>query len=75
MGGICWEQSNGDLGWTIRRIEKAENESVILNDGVSFCSPCFARAVKGDIWAVYHESGIGCFGQIRRAILLEPARS
>lgn len=72
--GICWAQSDGKLGWAIRRIERASNDSVTLNDGVSFCSPCFAGAVEGDIWAVCHESGGACFGQVRRAILLEPAR-
>lgn len=72
--GICWAQSDGKLGWVIRRIERARHESVTLNDGVSFCSPCFAGAAEGDIWAVCHEPGIACFGQVRRAILLEPAR-
>ena len=71
---LCWEQSNPRLGWTIRRIMRANGDSVTLNDGVSFCSPCFAGAFAGDIWAVCHTAGGACFGQAGRAILLEPAR-
>jgi hypothetical protein len=75
-GGICWAQSDKSLGWTIRRIESVGNGGVTLNDGVTFYSPCFAGAAAGDIWAVCHEAGVtcGCFGEVRRAVLLEPAR-
>jgi len=62
-----------DYGWKIRTIKAASNESVMLDDNVSFASPCFAGAKKGDTWAVRHEPGAACFGQVRQAILLQPA--
>jgi hypothetical protein len=72
--GICREQSDKSIGWAVRRIAKVSGDSVELNDGVSFSSPCFSGARVGDIWAVCHESGGFCFGRVRRAILLEPVR-
>jgi len=71
--GVCCEMSDGSIGWAIRIIKSVSGESVQLNDGVSFFSPCFNGARPGDIWAVKHEPGIGCFGQVRQAILLQPA--
>lgn len=70
--GICDETSHGAIGWAIRRIESATESSVTLNDGVSFSSPCFSGAKAGEIWAVKHEPGAGCFGAVNRAVLLEP---
>ena len=68
-------QTSGKLGWTVRSIVASdENGTVMLDDGVSFSSPCFAHAQAGDIWAVHHEPGSGCFGQVRQAVLLSPAR-
>ena len=70
--GICQLGSEGSLGWTIRQIISVNGTSVELNDYVSFSSECFAGAVAGDIWAVKHEPGAGCFGCVRQAILLQP---
>ena len=72
--GICQTLSDKSIGWAIRKIARVTDQTVELNDGVSFDSPCFAGARAGDIWAVCHEGGTGCFGRVRRAILLEPAR-
>jgi hypothetical protein len=72
--GLCREQSRPELGWAIRRITNATADSVTLNDGVNFCSPCFEGAAVGDTWAVFHEAGGACFGQVRRAVLLDPVR-
>lgn len=72
--GLCREQSRPELGWAIRRIANVTADSVTLNDGVSFCSPCFEGAAVGDTWAVFHEAGGACFGQVRQAVLLDPAR-
>lgn len=77
MTGRCEHLSDPSIGWAIREIEQVNgHSSVTLNDGVPFSSDCFAGARVGDIYAVYHEGGdfCGCFGRIRRAILLEPAR-
>jgi len=75
--GLCEHQSDPSLGWAIRQIKQVYNDNgvhVTLNDGITFSSHCFAGAKVGDIYAVFHESGGGCFGMIRRAVLLEPAR-
>ena len=70
--GVCVETSHGSIGWAVRRIDRATEHSVTLNDGVSFSSPCFAGAKEGEIWAVKHEHGAACFGAVNRAVLLEP---
>ena len=38
-----------EQSWQIRAIISASGESVTLDDGVSFASPCFAGAQIGDI--------------------------
>ncbi len=64
--------SSGSLGWQIRKIMKSNGVTVMLDDGVSFDSPCFSGAMAGDIWAVKHEPGVACFGSIKQAVLLQP---
>lgn len=66
--------SSGDLGWQIRKIKYSNGDQVMLNDGVSFTSPCFAGAMPGDLWAVKHEPGNGCYGCVKSAVLLESYR-
>ncbi len=66
------EVSDGSLGWQVRLIKDANGKQVTFNDGVSFRSPCFAGAMTGDTWVVKYEPGQACFGQIRKAILLDP---
>ena len=61
-----------DVGWKIRTIKRITGSSVTLEDGVSFCSPCFDGAKVGEVWAVYYESGLG-FGSIKKAKFVQAA--
>lgn len=63
-----------EKGWVIRVIHNTSDNSVTLSDGISFSSDCFADANIGETWAVRYEEG-GFLGVIRRAVLLESARS
>jgi hypothetical protein len=69
----CKEDIYETWGWKIRTIKAASENSVTLDDSVSFSGHCFAGAQVGDIWAVKHEKGDACFGKVRQAILLQPA--
>ena len=64
-----------EFGWRVRVIEAVDGSSVQLDDGVSFIVPYFKDAVVGDIWAVHHVRGFGCFGKVDKAILLQRAKT
>ncbi len=63
--------SNGSLGWTVRKIVISKDGVVLLEDGVTFTSPCLSNAKAGETWAVKYEPSVSVFGQIKQAVLLE----
>lgn len=66
------ETKDHDVGWKVRRIIRADEDSVTLDTGISFMSPCFKDAKVGELWAVCHEScGSFAFGMVEKAIRLE----
>ena len=68
------ETKNSPLGWKVRRIIKRTEDSVTLDNNVSYMSACFNDAKIGELWAVLHEPcGPFVFGMVEKAIRLEPA--
>ena len=59
-------------GWTIRKIINVKGDSVTLDYGVTFNSPCFEGAEVGQTWAVNHDmDSVFAFGRIEEAIQLD----
>ena len=66
------ETKDSDWGWKVRRIIRADEDSVTLDTGISFMSPCIKDAKVGELWAVCHEScGSFVLGMVEKAIRLE----